>query len=181
MSSSHVLVSAACIQLGLSFCSPSSFSYRWTLRQFQHLVVVVIFLEVFAVGEEVEELVGGLLGLGYACFQVLVEKLLEEIMLACAATLDLNEVGRGENWPEQADIEHIRAVVTCGHHADGHANAGLACFVAGDKIARPQQVVIAEIDRELLGVCNLGCHLNGKVGLVLAGEHHVGHFVEHLR
>ena len=40
---------------------------------------------------------------------------------------------------------------------------------------------MAEVDGELLGVRNLRGDLHGEVGLVLAGEHAVGHLVEDLR
>ena len=74
--------------------SPTIASLDLRPREFQHLVVVELLLEVLAVGEEVEELEGGLLGLQNAVLEAVVEKLFEEVMLAGAAPLDLDKIGR---------------------------------------------------------------------------------------
>ena len=150
-------------------------------RELQHLVVVELLLEILAVGEEVEELVGGLLRLRDAILEAVIEKLFEEVVLARAAPLDLDEVGRREDRAEQAEVEDVRAVVAGGHHADRHADAGLAGLVSGQEVGRAEQVVVGEVDGELLGVGDLRGDLHGEVGLVLAGEHAVGHLVEDLR
>ena len=63
-------------------------------RELQHLVVLEFFLEVFAVGEEVEELEAGFLRPCHAGFDAVVEKLFEEVVPAGAAPLDLDEIGR---------------------------------------------------------------------------------------
>ena len=105
----------------------------------------------------------------------LVEELLEEVVLAGAAPLDLDEIGRRKNRAEQAEVEDVRAVVAGRHHADGDANAGLAGLVGWNEIGRAEQVVVGEIDRELLGIGNLRRDLHGEVGLVFAGKHLVGH------
>ncbi len=153
---------------------------RWA-RELQHLVVVELGLEVLAVGEEVEELEGGLVRLGNAFAQRVVKGLLAEVVLARAAPLDLDEVGRREDRAEQAKVEDVGAVVACGHHADGDADARLAGLVGRDEVAGTHQIVVGEVDRKLLGVGHLRGDLHGKVGLVLAGKHAVGDLVEHLR
>ena len=121
-------------------------------RQFQHLVVVELGLEVCAVAEEVEQLERGLVRPGDRRLQVVVEHLVAEIVQARAAALDLHEVGRREDRPEQAQIQKVGTVVAGRHHADGHAHAGLACPIRRQEIARPEQGVVGEIDGELLRV-----------------------------
>ena len=73
-------------------------------------------------------------------------------MLAGAAPLDLDEVSRREDRPEQAEVENVGAVVAGGHHADGDADARLAGLVGRDEVGRAEQVVVGEVDGELLGV-----------------------------
>ncbi len=102
-------------------------------------------------------------------------------MIAGAAPLDLNEVRRREDRTDEAEIEDVGAVVSRGHHANRYADARLAGLVGGQEVGRAEQVVVAEVDAELLGVWDLRGDLHGKVGLVLAGEHAVGHLVEDLR
>ena len=102
-------------------------------------------------------------------------------MPARAAPLDLHEIGGREDGAEQAEVQDVGAVVTRGHHAHRHADAGLARPVGLQEVGRAEQVVVREIDGELLGVCDLGGHLHGEVGLVFAGEHPVGHLVQNLR
>jgi hypothetical protein len=121
------------------------------LGQLEDLVVVEVLLEVFAVGEEVEELEGGLLRLLDAVLEMaVVEELLAEVVLAGAAALDLDEVGGREDGADQAEVEDVRAVVAGGHHADGDADAGLAGLVGGEEVGRAEQVVVGEVDRVLL-------------------------------
>ena len=151
------------------------------MGSFMHLVVVEFFLEVFAVGEEVEELEGGLLGCLTLFLDAVVEELLTEVVLARAAAFDLDEVGGREDRAEEAEIQDVRAVVAGGHHADGHADPGLAGLVGREEVGRAEQVVVGEVDGELLGVGDLRGDLHGEVGLVLAGKHPVGHLVEDLR
>ena len=110
-----------------------------------------------------------------------VEELLAEIVLARAAPLDLDEIGRREDRAEQAEVQNVRAIVAGGHHADGDADARLAGLVGGNEIGRTEQVVVREIDGVLLRAIDLRGHLDGEVGLVLAGKHPVGHLVENLR
>ena len=117
----------------------------------------------------------------HACLQAVVEELLAEVVLARAAAFDLDEVGRRKDRAEEAEVENVCAVVAGGHHADGHADAGLAGLVGGEKVGRAEQIVVGEVDGELLGVGNLRSDLHGEVGLVLAGKHLVGHFIEDLR
>ena len=120
-------------------------------------------------------------GLLHAFLEAVVEELLEEVVLAGAASLDLDEVGGREDRAEEAEVEDVGAVVAGGHHADRHADARLAGLVGGDEVAGAEQVVVGEVDGELLGVGDLRGDLHGEVGLVLAGEHAVGHLVEDLR
>src|SRR5277367_144855 len=98
-----------------------------------------------------------------------------------AASLDLDKVRGRKNRTEETEVEDVRAVVARGHHADCHANPRFAGFVAGQEVARAEQVVIAEVDGELLGVGYLGGDLHGKVRLVFSGEHAVGDLIESLR
>ena len=79
--------------------------------ELQDLVVVERLLEVFAVGEEVEELEGLLTGLLHPIPDRLVEELLTEVVLPGATPLDLDEVRRRENRAEEAKVEDVRAVV----------------------------------------------------------------------
>jgi len=44
----------------------------------------------------------------------------------------------------------------------------------------PVEVVIREINSELLGIRNVGCDLHGEIGIVLAGIHCIGIFVQDL-
>lgn len=60
--------------------------------QLQYLVVIELLLEVFTVGEEIEQLETGLVPLTDLCFQYRVGDLLSEIVSAGAAPLDLHEV-----------------------------------------------------------------------------------------
>ena len=150
-------------------------------RQRQLLVVVVLFLEVLAVGEEVEQLERGLSGAAYFVVVRIRAQLLAEVVRAGSAPLYLREVGRGEYRAEHAEIQNVGAVVTCGHHADGDAYARLARGVFVHEIARAKQVVVGEVDSHLLGVGDVGRHLNGEVRPVLAGEHGVGYPVQYLR
>ncbi len=149
--------------------------------QLEHFVVVELLFEILAVGEEVEELEGGFDGLLHAFFNGVVEKQLAEVVPARATSLDLDEVGRRKNRPEQAEIENVRAVIAGGHHAHGDADARLAGFVSRDEVGRAEQVVVGEVDGELLGVLNLRGDLHGEVGLVFGRIHAVGHLVEDLR
>ena len=112
---------------------------------------------------------------------MVVGKLFREVMLAGTTSLDLDEIGGRENGAEQAEIEDVGAVVTGGHHAHRHADAGLAGAVFRQKIARTEQVVVGEVDGELLGLLYLGGDLDGKVGLVPAGEGGISDLVENLR
>lgn len=113
-----------------AFAAPFS-SKPLGFRELQDLVVVELFLEVLAVGKEVEEFEGGLPGFLEVCLRFLVEELLAEVVLAGASALDLDEVGRREDRPEEAEVQDIGAVVSRGHHADGDADAGLAGPVGG--------------------------------------------------
>ena len=127
---------------------PSAFG----LGKLEDLVVVVFFLEVFAVGEEVEQLEGGFLRFFDALLDRFVEELIAEVVLPGAAPFDLDEIGRGEDRSEEAKVQDVRAVVAGGHHADRHADAGFAGFIGGDEVGGPEQVVVGEVDGELLGV-----------------------------
>ena len=53
---------------------------------------------------------------------------------------------------EETEVEDVGAVVAGGHHADRHANPRFAGLIGGDEVARSEQVVVAEVDGELLGV-----------------------------
>jgi len=150
-------------------------------RELQHLVVVEFLLEVLAVGEEIEKFVGRLLRLRDAILEAVVEKLFEEVVFTGAAPLDLDEVGRRENRSKQAEIEDVGAVVTCGHHANRHADTRLTGLVGGQEVGRTEQVIVGEVDGELLGVGYLRGDLYGEIGLVLAGKHAVGHLIQDLR
>ena len=109
------------------------------------------------------------------------EELVEEIVPAGAAPLHLDEVGRREYRSKKTEIEDVGAIVAGGHHANRNADPRLAGLVSGQEVGRTEQVVVGEIDGELLGVGYLRGDLYGEVGLVLAGEHAVGHLVEDLR
>jgi hypothetical protein len=106
--------------------------------------------------------------------------LIEEIVLSGSAPLDLNKVGWREDRAEEAEIENVGTVVTRGHHAYRNADPRLAGFIGGKEIARSKQVVVGEVYGELLGIGYLRGNLHGKVRLVLAGEHQIGHLVEYL-
>jgi hypothetical protein len=149
-------------------------------RQFEHFVVVELLSKYSQLAKKSKSL-KAVSGLADARAEGVVEELLAEVMLARAAPLDLDEVGGREDGAEQAEVEDVGAVVAGGHHADGDADPRLAGLVGGDEVARAEQVVVGEVDGELLGVGDLGGDLHGKVGLVLAGEHAVGHLVEDLR
>ena len=103
-----------------------------------------------------------------------------EGVLARAAALDLDEVRRRENRPQQDDVQQILAVVAGGHHADRDADARLGADVAVEKTGVPVQVVVGETDGHLLGVLHFGSHLDGEIGVVLAGKHGVGQLVQGL-
>ena len=136
------------------------------LWKLDHLVVLELGLEVLARCEEVEKLERGLRRLGDVVLEVLVEELLQKVVGAGAAPLDLDEVRGREDRAKQPEVQDIRAVVARGHHADGDAYAGLAGLVGGNEVARPQQVVVGEVDGELLRVGDLRRDLHGEVGLV---------------
>ena len=114
-------------------------------------------------------------------FQAGIQQLLAEIMLARAAAFDLDKVCRREYRAEHAEVEYVRAIVAGGHHAHCHAHARLAGLVGGQDVGGAKQVVVGEIDRELLRARNLRSDLHREVGLILAGEHAVGHYVQYLR
>ena len=101
-------------------------------------------------------------------------------MPAGATALDLDEIRRRENRTEEAEIEDVRAVVAGRHHADRDAHPCLAGLVSGDEVARTEQVVVAEVDGELLGIRNLRRDLDCKIRLVFARKHAVCHLVENL-
>ena len=61
---------------------------------------------------------------------------------ACSASLDLDEIRWREDGAHQTQIENIFAIVACGHHANGHTDAGFAGFVIGVEIRRTAQVVV---------------------------------------
>ena len=63
-------------------------------------------------------------------------------MLAGAAPLDLDEVGRREDRSKQTEIEDVGAIVAGGHHANRHADARLAGLVGGQEVGRTEQVVV---------------------------------------
>src|ERR1035437_2936012 len=117
----------------------------------------------------------------HAFLAAVVEEQLAKVVLAGAASLDLDEIGGRKDRTKETEVEDVGAVVAGGHHADRDADARLAGLVGGQKIARAEQVVVAEVDGELLGVGYLGGDLHGEVRLVLAGEHAVGHLIEYLR
>ena len=79
---------------------------------------------------------------------------------------------------KQDDVQEIFTVVTSRHHADGHADAGLCADVTFQKPGVPVEIVVGEADRHLLGVRHKRSHLDGKVGVVLAGKHRIGQFVQ---
>jgi len=133
------------------------------LGQFDDLVVVILFLEVLAVGKEVEQLEGGLLGLLDPGLDLVVEELFKEVVLARAAPLYLDEVGGREYRAEQAEVQDVGAVVTGCHHADRDADPGLTGLVAGYEVGRAEQVVVGEVDGELLGIGYLRGDLHGEV------------------
>ena len=101
-------------------------------------------------------------------------------MLAGAAPFDLNKVGWREDRTEEAKVQNVRAVVACGHHTDGDADASLAGLVPRDEVRRAEQVVVGEVDRVLLRAVHLRGDLHREVGLVFAWEHEVGDFVQNL-
>ena len=76
---------------------------------------------------------------------------LVEAVLARAASLDLNEVGRREHRAHEGEVEDVRAVVAGGHHADGDADARLAGLVGVEEVCGAEQVVVGEVDGVLLG------------------------------
>ena len=159
----------------------SAHAFALGRREFEHLVVVELFLEVFAVGKEVKQLERGFDRLLHAFLEGGVEQQLAEVVLARAASLDLDEVGGREDRAKEADVQDVGAVVAGGHHADRHADARLAGLVAGDEVARTKQIVVGEVDGELLGVGYLRGDLHREVGLVAAREHAIGHLIENLR
>jgi hypothetical protein len=57
----------------------------------------------------------------------------------------------------------------------------LLVLYVGNKVARAKQVIIGKVYGELLGVGYLRGNLHGKIRLVLAREHAVGHLIEDLR
>lgn len=175
----EMLVSAAHDHRAFAF--PFTTTLSFGRREFQHLVIVELLLEIFAVGKEVEKLEGRFCRVLYALLGAVVEELLPKIVFAGAASLDLNEIGGRKDRTEETEVEDVGAIVAGGHHADRDADTRLAGLVGGDEIARAEQVVVAEVDGELLSVGYLGGHLYREVRLVLAGEHTVRHLIENLR
>ncbi len=157
-------------------------SGRSFTRQFEHFVIVKLLFEVFAVGEEIKEFEVFLFDLKLP--QAAIEMgLVFEGESAGAAALDLNEVGGGEDGAHHAEIEDVLAIVAGGHHADGDADAGSGAGVGIEKAGLAFEVVVGEIDGETLGAVDIGGDLDGKVGVVFAGEtlhselvEDVGHF-----
>ncbi len=155
---------------------------RRGLGELQDLVVVELVLEIFAIAEEIEELEGGFLLLRWAevFFETGIGKLFRKVMLARAASLDLDEIGGRKDRAEHAEIEKVGAVVAGGHHTHGDADAGFAGTVRRLKITGAEQVVVGEIDGELLGVRYPGSDLNGEIGLVLAGKDGIRELIQDL-
>ena len=149
-------------------------------RKLDDFVIVELLFEVFAGCEEVEKLVSDLLTGFEVGFVGHVVKFFKKAVLARAASLDLNEVRGGKDGSEESEVEDVGAVVSGGHHADGHADAGLAGLVRGQEVCRAEQTIVGEVDGHLLGVIDLGRNLCREVGLIPAGEHPVGHLIENL-
>src|SRR5580704_343507 len=175
-----------CVRLGRAPALPACCAFVLALRlrsrrrQMDYLVVVVFFLEIFAIREEIEELELFLLRLLYYFPKLRVEKLLAEIVFARTASLDLDKICWRKDRPEQAEVQNIRAIVAGCHHPDGDAYPCLACPIRGQEISRAQQIIVGEIDGELLGVADMRGYLHSKIGLVLAGKHLVSHEVQYL-
>jgi len=148
--------------------------------ELKHLVVVVLNFETLAVGEKVEELEGRLLRIGDSIPESLIEKLFKEVVFAGAAALDLDEVSGREDGAEKAEVEDVGAILAGGHHAYSDADACPAGTVGRKEIGGPEEVVVTEVDGELLGIGDGRGDLDGEIGVVPAGEHVVGHEVEHL-
>src|SRR6185437_13192540 len=62
-------------------------------RKLQHLVVIELLLEVFAIGEEVEQLERGFVGMRDCHLYGVVEQLVQKAVLARASAFDLDEIG----------------------------------------------------------------------------------------
>ena len=92
----------AALNKGSLVAASSTFGFGF--REFADLIVFKLFFEVFAVGEEVEELERSLLRFPNVLTDGLVEELLAEVVLPGAAAFDLNEVSRREDRAEEAEV-----------------------------------------------------------------------------
>ena len=83
----------------------------------------------------------------------------EEIVLACAASLDLDEVGGRKDRAEETEIEDVGAVVAGGHHADGHADTRLAGLVGWEEVAEPSRLLLVKlmVNCWASGICEVTC------------------------
>src|SRR5947199_4032094 len=140
-----------CARLGRGAALPSPGSavvplrLRSRRRQMDHLIVVVVFLEILAICEEIEELELFLLRLLYYFPKLLVEKLLAEIVFARTASLDLDKICWRKDRPEQAEVQNIRAIVAGCHHADGDAYPCLACPIRRQELAVPKRLLFVKL------------------------------------
>ena len=98
------------------------------------LIVIVFFLEVFAVGEKIKELIGSLARFLDRFLQSFVKELFKEIVLPSSTPFYLDEFRGRKDWAEETEIEDVGTIIAGRHHADRDAHSRLAGLIGREKV-----------------------------------------------
>ncbi len=68
-------------------------------------------------------------------------------MFACTTAFNLHKIRMARKYrTHEGDIENIRAIINCGHHADRDAYPRFAARIAFQEVGRTHQIIIGKVD-----------------------------------
>src|SRR3989344_3953446 len=133
----------------------------------QNLVVVILFLEVFAVSKEIEQF-EVLLWNSHILYFTALPLLMRESVFSSTAPLNLNEISRREYGAHQSNIQYVFTVVACGHHPNCYANSRFAGAVSLQELCVPVKVIISKTYSKALRIGNVRGNLHSKIRIILS-------------